>query len=116
MTGIRMNDEVRTARQNFDAVMANPAWARFDFGERLAIVNVDFQNGQTRIDRYATAYADRCAIEARADAGARAGFAMNCGWAARFPDMARRIDAGGRSHRPFDRDERHHRHPAVQSR
>ena len=65
MTGIRMNDEVRTARQNFDAVMANPARARFDFGERLAIVNVDFQNGQTRIDRYATAYSDRCAIEAR---------------------------------------------------
>ena len=36
--------------------MANPARARFGFGSRLAIVNVDFQNAYTRIDRYATAY------------------------------------------------------------
>ena len=54
--GTRMNDDGRTARQIFDAVMANPARARFVFGNRLAIVNVDFQNAYTRIDRYATAY------------------------------------------------------------
>jgi nicotinamidase-related amidase len=54
--GTRMNDDGRTARQIFDAVMANPARARFGFGDRLAIVNVDFQNAYTRIDRYATAY------------------------------------------------------------
>lgn len=54
--GTRMNDDGRTARQIFDTVMANPARARFGFGERLAIVNVDFQNAYTRIDRYATAY------------------------------------------------------------
>ena len=54
--GTRMNDDGRTARQIFDAVIANPARARFGFGDRLAIVNVDFQNAYTRIDRYATAY------------------------------------------------------------
>jgi len=59
MTGIigtRMADDGRTARQIFDDVMANPARARFGFGQRLAIVNVDFQNAYTRIDRYTTAY------------------------------------------------------------
>lgn len=54
--GTRMTDDGRTARQIFDAVMANPARARFGFGQRLAIVNVDFQNAYTRIDRYPTAY------------------------------------------------------------
>ena len=51
-----MADDGRTAKQIFDEVMANPARARFGFGERLAIVNVDFQNAYTRIDRYKTAY------------------------------------------------------------
>ena len=54
--GTRMADDGRTARQIFDDVMANPARARFGFGTRLAIVNVDFQNAYTRIDRYKTAY------------------------------------------------------------
>ncbi len=54
--GTRMADDGRTARQIFDDVMANPARARFGFGDRLAIVNVDFQNAYTRIDRYKTAY------------------------------------------------------------
>ncbi|PZN94733.1 MAG: N-carbamoylsarcosine amidohydrolase [Alphaproteobacteria bacterium] len=54
--GTRMSDDGRTARQVFDDVMANPARARFGFGDRLAIVNVDFQNAYTRIDRYKTAY------------------------------------------------------------
>lgn len=56
LIGTRMVDDGRTARQIFDDVMANPARARFGFGERLAIVNVDFQNAYTRIDRYKTAY------------------------------------------------------------
>jgi nicotinamidase-related amidase len=59
MTGIvgkRMADDGRTAKQIFDDVMANPARARFGFGSKLAIVNVDFQNAYTRIDRYKTAY------------------------------------------------------------
>ncbi|MBC7520842.1 MAG: isochorismatase family protein [Sandarakinorhabdus sp.] len=54
--GTRMVDDGRTARQIFDDVMANPARARFGFGQRLAIVNVDFQNAYTRLDRYKTAY------------------------------------------------------------
>ncbi|MFZ4109457.1 MAG: isochorismatase family protein [Polymorphobacter sp.] len=54
--GTRMADDGRTARQIFDDVMANPARARFGFGSKLAIVNVDFQNAYTRIDRYKTAY------------------------------------------------------------
>jgi len=54
--GTRMADDGRTARQIFDDVMANPARARFGFGEKLAVVNVDFQNAYTRIDRYRTAY------------------------------------------------------------
>ncbi len=54
--GARMADDGRTAKQIFDDVMANPARARFGFGARLAIVNVDFQNAYTRIDRYKTAY------------------------------------------------------------
>lgn len=56
IVGTRMADDGRTAKQIFDAVMANPARARFGFGERLAIINVDFQNAYTRIDRYKTAY------------------------------------------------------------
>jgi nicotinamidase-related amidase len=48
--------EGKTARQIFDEVMANPARAKFGFGDKLAIVNIDFQNAYTRIDRYKTAY------------------------------------------------------------
>lgn len=54
--GTRMIDDGRTAKQIFDDVMANPARARFGFGQKLAIINVDFQNAYTRIDRYKTAY------------------------------------------------------------
>jgi len=54
--GTRMVSEGKTARQIFDEVMANPARAKFGFGEKLAIINVDFQNAYTRIDRYKTAY------------------------------------------------------------
>lgn len=56
MIGTRMVEDGRTARAIFEDVMANPARAKFGFGERLAIVNVDFQNAYTRIDRYKTAY------------------------------------------------------------
>jgi len=55
-TGTRMIDDGRTARQIFDDVMANPARARFGFGSMVAVVNVDFQNAYTRIDRFRTAY------------------------------------------------------------
>lgn len=51
-----MIEDDRTAKQIFQDVMANPARARFGFGAKLAIVNVDFQNAYTRTDRYKTAY------------------------------------------------------------
>lgn len=56
IVGTRMVEDNRSARQIFEEVMANPARARFGFGERLAIVNVDFQNAYTRIDEFKTAY------------------------------------------------------------
>ena len=49
--------ETRTARELYAAVKANPARARFGFGQRLAIVNVDFQQAYTRPDLFPkTAY------------------------------------------------------------
>jgi nicotinamidase-related amidase len=48
--------EDKTARQLFEAVMSNPGRAKFGFGKKLAIVNVDFQNAYTRIDEFKTAY------------------------------------------------------------
>ncbi|MCA8892319.1 isochorismatase family protein [Hyphomonas sp.] len=46
----------KTARQIFEEVRANPARARFGFGEKIAIVNVDPQKAYTRPDLYKTAY------------------------------------------------------------
>jgi nicotinamidase-related amidase len=49
--------ETKTARQLYEAVKANPARARFGFGEKLAVVNVDFQQAYTRPDLFPkTAY------------------------------------------------------------
>ncbi len=46
-----------TAREIFEQVYANPARAKFGFGERLAVVNVDPQKGYTRPDLFPkTAY------------------------------------------------------------
>ena len=56
IVGTKMVSDGKTARQIFDEVMANPARAKFGFGSKLAIVNIDFQNAYTRIDRYKTAY------------------------------------------------------------
>jgi len=42
----------KTAGQLYEEVKANPARARFGFGERLAIVNVDFQQAYTRPDLF----------------------------------------------------------------
>lgn len=54
--GTQMIEDSRTARQIFESVIANPARRKFGFGEKLAIVNVDFQQAYTRIDKFATAY------------------------------------------------------------
>jgi nicotinamidase-related amidase len=54
--GTRMVDDGRTAREIFESVMANAARKKFGFGERLAVVNVDFQRAYTDINAFATAY------------------------------------------------------------
>lgn len=54
--GTQMVDDGRTARQIFEEIMANPARAKFGLGEKLAIVNVDFQNAYTNIAEFKTAY------------------------------------------------------------
>ncbi|WP_207791490.1 isochorismatase family protein [Sandaracinobacteroides saxicola] len=56
MLGTRMIDDGQTARALFDAVMANPARAKFGFGRKLAILNVDFQRAYTDIATFRTAY------------------------------------------------------------
>ncbi|MDE1149966.1 MAG: isochorismatase family protein [Azospirillaceae bacterium] len=49
--------EEKTARQLYEQVKANPARAKFGFGQRLAIVNIDFQQAYTRPDLFPkTAY------------------------------------------------------------
>ena len=49
--------EQKTARELFEQVKANPARAKFGFGSRVAIVNVDFQQAYTRPDLFPkTAY------------------------------------------------------------
>ncbi len=56
IVGTRMISDGKTARQLFEEVMANPARAKFGFGTKLAIVNIDLQNAYTRIDEFKTAY------------------------------------------------------------
>jgi nicotinamidase-related amidase len=56
VVGTRMVRDGRSARQLFEEVRANPARAKFGFGARAALVNVDFQKAYTRIDLYRTAY------------------------------------------------------------
>lgn len=52
-----MVSDGKTARELYEQVRANPARARFGFGERLAVVNVDFQQAYTRPDLFPkTAY------------------------------------------------------------
>jgi len=54
--GTKMASDTRTAKEIFESVMADPQRARFGFGRKLAMVNVDFQNAYTRIDEFSTAY------------------------------------------------------------
>ncbi|RJF93838.1 isochorismatase family protein [Sphingomonas cavernae] len=56
LIGTRMVCDGRTARQIFEEIIANPARNKFGFGEKLAIVNVDFQQAYTRTDMFKTAY------------------------------------------------------------
>lgn len=54
--GTKMIEDGKTARELFEAVMANPARRKFGFGAKLAIVNVDVQQAYTRTDLFKTAY------------------------------------------------------------
>ena len=49
--------EDRTAREIFESIKANPTRARFGFGSKLAVLNIDFQQSYTRPDLFpASAY------------------------------------------------------------
>lgn len=67
--------EEKTARALYEQVKANPARAKFGFGSRVAIVNVDFQQAYTRPDLFPkTAYVtdpDQIAHVNRISAAAR---------------------------------------------
>ena len=52
MTEPTMISSDKTAREIFEDVMANPARARFGFGRKLAIINVDPQKAYTRPDLF----------------------------------------------------------------
>lgn len=68
--------EEKTAREIYQRVKANPTRAKFGFGQRLAIVNVDFQQAYTRPDLFpVSAYVtdpDQIAHVNRISAAARA--------------------------------------------
>jgi len=46
----------KTARQIWADVKANPNRARFGFGARPVLVNIDFQKAYTKVDEFKTAY------------------------------------------------------------
>jgi maleamate amidohydrolase len=54
--GTEMISDGRTAREIFEEVLAKSARRKFGFGEKLAVVNVDFQQAYTRLDMFKTAY------------------------------------------------------------
>lgn len=46
----------KTAQQIYNEVKANPARARFGFGNKAVLVNIDVQNAYTCVDEFKTAY------------------------------------------------------------
>ena len=46
----------KTARELYLEVKANPSRARFGFGKKAVLVNIDVQNAYTRVDEFKTAY------------------------------------------------------------
>lgn len=46
----------KTARQIYEEVKANPGRARFGFGQKPALVNIDLQKAYTATDKFKTAY------------------------------------------------------------
>ncbi len=52
-----MDTSEQTARQFYEDIKAGPTRARFGFGEKLAIINLDLQNAYTSVGEFKTAYA-----------------------------------------------------------
>lgn len=52
----QMEQSSLTARQYWEQVKANPSRARFGFGQRPALVNIDVQRAYTDIEHFKTAY------------------------------------------------------------
>ena len=46
----------KTARQLYEDIKANPTRAKFGFGKKAALINIDVQKAFTRTDLYKTAY------------------------------------------------------------
>ncbi|MBN8503025.1 MAG: isochorismatase family protein [Burkholderiales bacterium] len=51
-----MEQSNKTAREIWNELKANPTRARFGFGLKAALVNIDFQCAYTRVDEFKTAY------------------------------------------------------------
>lgn len=51
-----METSEQTARQIWQAVKANPKRARFGYGAKAALVNIDLQKAYTKTDEFKTAY------------------------------------------------------------
>ncbi|MDT7836935.1 isochorismatase family protein [Aquabacterium sp. OR-4] len=51
-----METSDKTARQIWAEVKSNPQRARFGYGRKAALVNIDFQCAYTRVDEFKTAY------------------------------------------------------------
>ena len=51
-----METSHKTAREMYADVKANPARARFGFGRKAVLVNIDLQCAYTRVDEFKTAY------------------------------------------------------------
>lgn len=56
MLGTKMVCEDKTARQIFNELLAASDRPNFEYGEKMAILNVDVQQAYTRIDKFKTAY------------------------------------------------------------
>lgn len=51
-----MDNSPKTAREIWADVKANPARARFGYGRKAVLVNIDFQCAYTKVDEFKTAY------------------------------------------------------------
>lgn len=51
-----MEHSSKTARQIWEDVKANPSRARFGYGKKAVLVNIDLQCAYTRVDEFKTAY------------------------------------------------------------